>query len=245
MPRDLSRGAGMSERPSALGASLLNQYNVLDRVLLRGALASLRDANFQEGVPMDAQQELEERMARELDGISPRREAFDRVFLGLASRGARGFARHWLLIANLANALIVAGAVLVPLVMAAGLTGLGSALFIAYHTLCEQIPSHSYFLLGYQLAMDQRMMAIYGSSLLAGILFALLRGRVRPLPWRSYFLLILPMAVDGFTQMFGWRESNWQLRTVTGTLFGAATVWLMYPYLDRVLRPRGEGIRGR
>ncbi len=189
---------------------------------------------------MEEQREIEDRIAWELDGISPRRAALDRAILALAGRGFRRFARHWLLVANVVNGLIVGGAFLVPLMMAAGLTDPARALFIAYHQLCEQLPGRSYFLLGYQLAMDQRMLAIYGSSLLAGLLFAPLRGRVRPLAWRYYFLLILPMALDGFTQLFGWRESIWQLRTVTGTLFGAATVVLAYPYIDRALRLWGE-----
>ena len=45
-------------------------------------------------------------------------------------------------------------------------------------------------------------------------------------------LLIAPMALDGFTQLFGFRESTWELRVVTGTLFGIASVWLIYPHLQ-------------
>ncbi len=43
------------------------------------------------------------------------------------------------------------------------------------------------------------------------------------------------MAVDGFTQLVGWRESTVELRTLTGALFGAASVWLIYPRVDAVL----------
>jgi uncharacterized membrane protein len=44
------------------------------------------------------------------------------------------------------------------------------------------------------------------------------------------------MAIDGITQLFGLRESNWQLRTITGALFGLASVWLAYPYLEEGMR---------
>ena len=44
------------------------------------------------------------------------------------------------------------------------------------------------------------------------------------------------MALDGFPQLFGWRESTVELRTLTGALFGLASLWLVYPRLDRVLR---------
>ncbi len=181
------------------------------------------------------QLELESRIARELDGISDRRLAFDRWFLQGAATALRALLRHWLLIANLVNGAIVAGAVAVPLFRSAGWDGVAGVLFSAYRLLCLQNPDHSYFLLGYQLAMDQRMMALYGFSLLAGLAFLPLRGRLGPLPWRLFFLMALPMAVDGFTQLFGWRHSSWELRTATGGLFGVATVWLVYPYLQRVL----------
>jgi hypothetical protein len=40
------------------------------------------------------------------------------------------------------------------------------------------------------------------------------------------------MALDGFTQLFGWRESTWELRVSTGLLFGLASGWLVLPHLD-------------
>jgi len=43
----------------------------------------------------------------------------------------------------------------------------------------------------------------------------------------------VPIAVDGITQAIGIRESTWEIRLVTGTLFGVATVWLAYPHLER------------
>jgi uncharacterized membrane protein len=176
--------------------------------------------------------EIEWRISREVDGISGRRQMFDRWFVSLIDRVIAAVPRRWLLIANMMNSMVVVGALLAPLMRAAGLHGPGELLFSAYGALCNQTPSNSYFLLGYQLALDQRMLAIYGFGLLAGLAFAILRRSVRPLPWRLYFLLVLPIAVDGFTQLFGWRQSTWELRTLTGGLFGVATVWLAYPRLN-------------
>ena len=189
---------------------------------------------------MEERRELERVAARKLDGISPARQAFDRWFLRLLSRGLGFLLRRWLALVNLINGLILAGAVLVPLMRHVGLEEMASAVFTAYHVICQQIPDHSYFLLGHQLALDQRMMAIYGFSLVAGLVYVSLRGRLHPLSWRAYFILVLPMAADGFTQLFGWRHSTWQLRTATGALFGIATVWLAYPHLDAALRPKGS-----
>jgi uncharacterized membrane protein len=104
--------------------------------------------------------------------------------------------------------------------------------------------SHRWFIgnpeLGYKIALCQRDLAIYGSMLLAGLVFALVRRRYRPLDWRLMLLiaglLTVPMAVDGTTQLFGLRESVWQLRLFTGALFGVACVWLLYPYIEEGAR---------
>ena len=86
--------------------------------------------------------------------------------------------------------------------------------------------------LGYKMAYCQRDMAMYGSLLLAGMVFGLVRHRLRPIPFTLYLILLAPLAVDGLAQLLGFYESTWQLRTITGSLFGLATVWFAYPHLE-------------
>lgn len=88
---------------------------------------------------------------------------------------------------------------------------------------------------GYKMAMCERDLAIYGSMFLMGLVFALRNYRLPPLSLKAYVLFVLPIAVDGVTQLVGLRTSNWWLRTITGVLFGVGTVWLVYPYLARVI----------
>ena len=102
---------------------------------------------------------------------------------------------------------------------------------------------------GYKVAVCERDVAIYGSLLLAGLLFGALRGRARArgrnlpkMPVWLYGLLLVPMAVDGLTQLFGLRESNWLLRLITGAIFGAATVLLAYPYVQEAMDGRGAHV---
>ncbi len=168
-------------------------------------------------------------------------------------------AKHWLLLANVAVAVYLGLPILAPVLMAAGFTAPAQAIYTAYKVACHQMPSRSYFLfgqgslisappagvvpgglssfignaeLGFKVAFCHRDVAIYGAILAGGLLFALVRDRLKPLSWKVYVLLLLPMAVDGTTQLFGLRESNWWLRTITGVLFGGASVWLAYPYLE-------------
>ena len=142
--------------------------------------------------------------------------------------------RHWLFAANGLMLVFSTLPVLAPILAAMGLEGLSNAIFVAYSLTCHQMPSRSYFLFGHQMAYCERNTAIYFSMALTGLVYARIRERgVRRLPWHWYLLLILPMAVDGFTQLFGWRESTWLLRGVTGALFGASTVWLAFPCLEQ------------
>jgi uncharacterized membrane protein len=86
--------------------------------------------------------------------------------------------------------------------------------------------------LGYKVAFCERDLAIYLTVLLSGLIYARLRGRIHGLSLAAYAALILPMALDGFSQLFGWRESTPELRVFTGSLFGLASVWLIYPRVD-------------
>lgn len=92
---------------------------------------------------------------------------------------------------------------------------------------------------GYKVAICQRDVAIYGAVLAAGLLYALMRQehkRVRQLPLWLFLIFLLPIGLDGVTQLIGLRESNWELRTLTGAIFGAAAVWFAYPYVDDAMQ---------
>ncbi|MDQ6675352.1 MAG: DUF2085 domain-containing protein [Chloroflexota bacterium] len=177
--------------------------------------------------------------------------------------------RHWLALLNLALGAFVAGAVAAPALAAAGWASAAAGLYAAYHLTCHQWGFRSFFLfgpqaaynqqqlselrvdpfgvvggegLGWKMAVCERDLAIYAGLLLVGLAFARWR-RLRPTGLGQYGLLILPMALDGFTQLFGWRESTWELRVLTGALFGLASAWLVLPRIDASfgLAPAGRG----
>lgn len=93
--------------------------------------------------------------------------------------------------------------------------------------------------MGYKIALCQRDIAIYGAMVIGGIAFLFVRKRLRPAPLGLWLLLgIAPMAIDGFSQLFGYtsaweaRETIPTFRLLTGTLFGLMNVWLAFPYLQ-------------
>ena len=51
------------------------------------------------------------------------------------------------------------------------------------------------------------------------------------LAWQWWAIAMLPMAMDGVTQMLGLRESTLALRLMTGILFGLVTAWFALPQI--------------
>ncbi|HEV8192131.1 MAG TPA: DUF2085 domain-containing protein [Ktedonobacterales bacterium] len=170
-----------------------------------------------------------------LTGIGPRRRAFNRALSHGFEWTLENVRDHWLAIVNGALGVFVGVALLAPVGYTLGLTGPASAIFGAYHLACAQTPSHSFFIFGYQTCLCSRCLAIYSSILLAGVVLAFVRQRqmVRNIPWYVWVLAMVPMALDGFTQLFGLRESNLALRLFTGSLFGLATAWFLFPQIEK------------
>ncbi len=170
-------------------------------------------------------------------------EAGTTMVVSAVERAALILSGHWLVVLNFFVGVFAGLPLLAPLLTATGYNGLGGFVFQLYSAVCHQLPSRSFFLWGHQMAYCQRNTAIYTSILVGGIAFALVRCKLRRLGFRPYLLLIAPMALDGFTQLFGLRESIWQLRVLTGTLFGLATVWLVYPVLEQGFAAMREALR--
>jgi uncharacterized membrane protein len=98
--------------------------------------------------------------------------------------------------------------------------------------------------MGFKMALCQRDIAIYGMILTFGIIFSLTGKKIKPLPWFLWILIgLVPIGFDGFSQLLSqtnlpfldWlplRESTPMLRIITGALFGLATAWFGFPYLE-------------
>lgn len=103
---------------------------------------------------------------------------------------------------------------------------------------------------GYKIALCQRDIAIYGMIFLVGVVYGILRRpwKVRSLPVWAYFAFgVAPIAIDGGYQWVSGAlgflvhnapvayESTPLKRLITGALFGLATVWLAYPYVQEAM----------
>ena len=175
--------------------------------------------------------------------MAPWRQRLDRGIVGVLERGLRWAFAHWLLLANASTALILTGAVSAPLLVFVGLGGASEAFHAGYLLLCPQRPTHSYYLLGQLLALEQRELAMFAAQPGGGLIYARIRGRWggRLGVW-SVLLLSLPMAWDGLTQAFALRDSDWQTRAWTGALFDVAFVFWFYPLLEYQFRARTQRV---
>lgn len=98
---------------------------------------------------------------------------------------------------------------------------------------------------GYKMALCERDMGIYASIFLFGLIYAATGRRLKPLHWIWWIIIGLgPIGLDGFSQLFSqmewswlvhilpYRESTPLLRVLTGVIFGFATAWFAYPYME-------------
>jgi uncharacterized membrane protein len=173
-------------------------------------------------------------------------------------------AKHWLALMNLFWGLYVVLPLLAPVFMNAGWDFPAKVIYTIYRPACHQRPERSYFIggseivytpeelvaagvdldpfvrdigneiVGWKVAFCERDVAIYGSVFLSGLVYALVRRRLKNwrMPFRYFVFFLIPMGVDGILQLFGFYESNWLVRTITGTIFGIGAVLFAYPYVE-------------
>lgn len=140
---------------------------------------------------------------------------------------------YWAHVVMIGLGSLVVTAISIPFLSYFGLDSIAKPLFFALHYVCAQIPSHSIYIFGHQLGLCERNFSIYTSMFLTSLIFVLSKKRMPGIPWWLWILMILPMAWDGTTQMFGWRESDWMLRVITGTLFGVGNIWFALPLMQK------------
>jgi uncharacterized membrane protein len=125
-----------------------------------------------------------------------------------------------------------AGILLAPLLKSFGLAA-GSFLYLWYAPICHQIDQRSLHLAGEKLAVCARCSSIYGSFLLALLIYPLVQRLSSPsLPKRWWLLVaVIPMVIDVSLNVTGIHTSTVTTRAVTGMFFGAILPFYLVPPL--------------
>jgi uncharacterized membrane protein len=187
----------------------------------------------------------------------------------LGERVLSALGRHWLRAALIALGLFAGLPWIAPLSAALGLWGIADRIYTLYMFVCHQLPERAATLFGYQVAYCWRNTAIYTGLFLFGALYGLARDRhvswlawlPRSVPLWGFMLLLVPMALDGLSHMFGLRDStlgeqsfgslltgsqvlslNWFLRVFTGSLAALGAVWFAFPRINKAMQ-EAEALR--
>lgn len=149
------------------------------------------------------------------------------------NRTSAFFEANWALIITSGLGIICLAALGAPILSYAGLDSIAKPIFFILSRICEQIPSHSFYIGGHQTGLCVHCLAIYASMFAGSLIFTLSKKRLFGIPWWFFVLLALPLAYDGFTQLFGVRESTWEIRLLTGLLFGLGAAWFALPLVQK------------
>jgi uncharacterized membrane protein len=156
------------------------------------------------------------------------------------SRFADLLLRYWAHAVTVVLGIIVALAISVALLFYLGLDQIARPIYFSLHLICAQVPSHSFYIFGHPLGLCERNFSIYTSMFVGSLIFVLSKRRLPGIPWWLWLLMLVPIALDGFTQLFGLRESSPELRVITGTLFGLGNVLFVLPLIERNLSPERQ-----
>lgn len=113
-----------------------------------------------------------------------------------------------------------------------------------------QVAAHNFLgnpQMGYKMTLCERDIAIYTMMFIGGVIYSTpyVRRRLRPVPLYIYVILgVMPIAIDGFSQLLGYppfglwpqRETLPVFRVLTGALFGIMNAWLGFPYINMSMR---------
>lgn len=165
----------------------------------------------------------------------PRYQALNRFMNSTGRFVSNLLMDHWATLLTSILGILVFAALSVPFLSYFGLDSISKLIFFSLHMVCAQVPSHSFYIFGHQLGMCARNFSIYTSMFIGSLIFVFSKKRLPGIPWWLWALMILPLALDGTTQMFGWRESTWELRVLTGTLFGLGNVWFALPLIQKTI----------
>lgn len=106
-------------------------------------------------------------------------------------------AKHWVHLFNTFFITFAILPILAPILLTYGYTNIAEIIYRAYGFTCHQLPSHSDYINGHQIAVCQRCNAIHVTLAVVGLMYALHLFRPTAIRFRWLLLFMIPIAVDG------------------------------------------------
>jgi uncharacterized membrane protein len=98
---------------------------------------------------------------------------------------------------------------------------------------CHQLPSRCLWIFGSNMGLCSRCFGIFLGLFLIGVYYGI-KGKIK-IYWKISIIFVIPLLIDGITQIIGLRQSNNLLRLATGFLFGLGIGSIMYPLYFRLV----------
>ncbi len=110
-------------------------------------------------------------------------------------------------------------------------------IYLIFSPFCHQTADRSFFLFGHKLAVCTRCFGIYLGTLISALLYPLMKKIDNTEFPKIYWLVpaLLPLVIDGGTQLIGLRESTNLLRVITGFIAGYAAVFYLVPAYNKTV----------
>ena len=127
--------------------------------------------------------------------------------------------------------------ILAPYLAETGNEYISDMIYFVFSFNCHQRPERSLFLFDHKLSVCSRCAAIYFGVLLSTILYPIFKridNKETPSKW-LLILSLVPMGLDGMTQLTGLRESTNLLRIITGGLFGMVIPLYILPAYTEIV----------
>jgi len=104
-------------------------------------------------------------------------------------------------------------------------------IYLFFKPTCHQMASRSFSLWRHQLPVCARCTGIWISLMIFGYIGTILlfAEKIKPLKLYGFAIGLIPLAIDGSTQLIGLWKSNNILRLTTGAISGAVIIWFIYP----------------
>ena len=159
-------------------------------------------------------------------------DSFSTRLIISADRAIYRFARRWTVGANAVLLLWAAAIVAAPILVALGHAGLAQPIYGFFGTFCHQDDERSFHLSSEKFACCERCTAIHMAIATSGMLFATARAWIRRPRYYELVMLVSPVVIDGMAVGAGIYDGNLAMRLITGSLFGIAVIWMLYPRFE-------------
>ncbi|OQY45393.1 MAG: hypothetical protein B6242_10570 [Anaerolineaceae bacterium 4572_78] len=133
-------------------------------------------------------------------------------------------AKYWLFLFIAFAVTFVGLPYLAPILMHYGYTIPANVIYQVYQITCHQFPSRSFFIFEHQAGFCHRDTAIWTAFSIGGIIFYVFRNRIVGIPFHWWILALIPIGLDGGTQLMGPLYQVFPVWVLTGF---AIVVWLL------------------